>query len=136
MKKVFNTKANSQGSGEPAHPHSHQSPCCSLNQYTKPKEEPTEEPQTWLYWMDAHVPVISFLRRWLKKGFKASLTFKCMADHLFADFSYSIARVCNHVIAVYSENKLQHYATAYRNHKSAGEMLCLVSNVYFSSKPG
>ena len=36
--------------------------------------------------------------------------------------------VCNHVIAVYSENKLQHYATAYRNHKSAGEKLCLVSN--------
>ena len=34
-------------------------------------------------------------------------------------------RVCNHVIAVYSENKLQHYATAYRNHKSAGEKLGL-----------
>ena len=48
----------------------------------------------------------------------------------------SISRVCNHVIAVYSENKLQHYATAYRNHKSAGEKLCLVSNLYFSSKPG
>ena len=45
-------------------------------------------------------------------------------------------RVCNHVIAVYSENKLQHYATAYRNHKSADEKLCLVSNLYFSSKPG
>ena len=41
---------------------------------------------------------------------------------------FSIHRVCNHVIAVYSENKLQHYATAYRNHKSAGEKLCLVSN--------
>ena len=37
-----------------------------------------------------------------------------------------LGRVCNHVIAVYSENKLQHYATAYRNHKSAGEKLCLV----------
>ena len=36
-----------------------------------------------------------------------------------------IGRVCNHVIAVYSENKLQHYATAYRNHKSAGEKLGL-----------
>ena len=47
-----------------------------------------------------------------------------------------VTRVCNHVIAVYSENKLQHYATAYRNHKSAGEKLCLVSNLYFSSKPG
>ena len=34
-------------------------------------------------------------------------------------------KVCNHVIAVYSENKLQHYATAYRNHKSAGEKLGL-----------
>ena len=34
-------------------------------------------------------------------------------------------RVCKHVIAVYSENKLQHYATAYRNHKSAGEKLGL-----------
>ena len=32
-----------------------------------------------------------------------------------------VIRVCNHVIAVYSENKLQHYATAYRNHKNAGE---------------
>ena len=37
----------------------------------------------------------------------------------------SFTRVCNHVIAVYSENKLQHYATAYRNHKSAGEKLGL-----------
>ena len=57
----------------------------------------------------------------------------------FEQFSTSIqtyTRVCNHVIAVYSENKLQHYATAYRNHKSAGEKLCLVSNLYFSSKPG
>ena len=44
-------------------------------------------------------------------------------------------KVCNHVIAVYSENKLQDYATAYRNHKSAGEKLCLVSKLYFSSKP-
>ena len=44
-------------------------------------------------------------------------------------------RVCNHVIAVYSENKLQHYATAFRNHKSAGEKFYLVSNLYFSSKP-
>ena len=34
-------------------------------------------------------------------------------------------RVCNHVIAMYSENKLQHYATAYRNHKCAGEKLGL-----------
>ena len=30
---------------------------------------------------------------------------------------------CNHVIAVYSEIKLQHYVTAYRNHKNAGEKL-------------
>ena len=45
-------------------------------------------------------------------------------------------KVCNHVIAVYSENKLQHYAYVYRNHKSAGEKLCLISNLYFSSKPG
>ena len=51
-------------------------------------------------------------------------------------FLYGFVRVCNHVIAVYSENKLQHYATAYRNYKSAGEKLCLVSNIYFSSKPG
>ena len=29
------------------------------------------------------------------------------------------------MIAVYSKNKLQHYATAYRNHKSAGEKLDL-----------
>ena len=29
------------------------------------------------------------------------------------------------VITVYSENKLQHYATAYRYHKSAGEKLGL-----------
>ena len=34
-------------------------------------------------------------------------------------------KVCNHAIAVYSENKLQHYATAYRNHTSAGEKLGL-----------
>ena len=44
--------------------------------------------------------------------------------------------VCNHVITVYSENKLQHYATAYRNHKSAGEKLglfrfCKVFLVFF-----
>ena len=38
-----------------------------------------------------------------------------------ADCGRAEIRVCNHVIAVYSENKLQHYATAYRNHKSAGE---------------
>ena len=44
----------------------------------------------------------------------------------------TVSRVCNHVIAVYSEK----YATAYRNHKSAGEKLCLVSNLCFSSKPG
>ena len=34
-------------------------------------------------------------------------------------------KVCNHVIAVYSENKLQHYATVYRNHKNADEKLGL-----------
>ena len=34
-------------------------------------------------------------------------------------------KVCNHVLAVYNKNKLQHYATAYRNHKSAGEKLGL-----------
>ena len=45
-------------------------------------------------------------------------------------------KACNHVIAVYSENKLQDYATAYRNHKSSSEMLGLVSNLYFPSKPG
>ena len=28
---------------------------------------------------------------YLKPYFKASLTFKCMTEHLFADFSYSIA---------------------------------------------
>ena len=47
-----------------------------------------------------------------------------------------IGRVCNHMIAVYSENKLQHYATAYRNHKSAGEKLglfrfCIFFLMYF-----
>ena len=52
------------------------------------------------------------------------------------DRSKAVVRLCNHVIAVYSENKLQHYATAYRNHKSADKKLCLVSNLYFSSKPG
>ena len=36
-----------------------------------------------------------------------------------------LTKVCNHVIAVYRENKLQHYATAYRNHKSADEKLGL-----------
>ena len=46
----------------------------------------------------------------------------------YLSLEVTIPRVCNHVIAVYSENKLQHYATAYRNHKSAGEKLCLVSN--------
>ena len=49
-----------------------------------------------------------------------------------------IGRVCNHVIAVYSENKLQHYATAYKNHKSAGEKLSLFRFcnflMYFFSK--
>ena len=34
-------------------------------------------------------------------------------------------RVCKHVIAVCNENKLQHYATACRNHKSADEKLGL-----------
>ena len=34
-------------------------------------------------------------------------------------FMYS--KVINHVIAVCSENKLQHYAAAYRNHKGSGE---------------
>ena len=29
----------------------------------------------------------------------------------------------------------EYQSTAYRNHKSAGEKLCLVSNLYFSSKP-
>ena len=42
-------------------------------------------------------------------------------------FTTLVYRVCKHVIAVYSENKLQHYATAYRNRKSAGEKLFLVS---------
>ena len=28
---------------------------------------------------------------WCKKSIKASLTFKCMTEHLFADFSYSVA---------------------------------------------
>ena len=49
-----------------------------------------------------------------------------------------IIKVCNNVIAVYSENKLQHYATAYRNHKSAGENLGLFRFckffMYFFSK--
>ena len=36
---------------------------------------------------------------------------------------YKSSRI--HVIAVYSENKLQHYATAYRNQKSVGEKLGL-----------
>ena len=40
-------------------------------------------------------------------------------------------KVCNHVIAVYSENKLQHYATVYRNHKSADEKLGLSDFVSF-----
>ena len=39
--------------------------------------------------------------------------------------SFTVIKVCNHVIVVYSENKLQHYATAYRNHKSADEKLGL-----------
>ena len=37
----------------------------------------------------------------------------------------AITKVYEHVIAVYSENKLQHYATACRNHKGAGEKLGL-----------
>ena len=48
-----------------------------------------------------------------------------------------ITKVCNHVIAVYNEKKLQHYATAYRNHKSAGEKLglfrfCKFLRIFFS----
>ena len=47
----------------------------------------------------------------------------------------STLKICNHAIAVYSENKLQHYATAYRNHKSADEKLGLFSFfTYFFSK--
>ena len=40
------------------------------------------------------------------------------------------------MIVVYSKNKLQDNTTAYRHQKSSGEMLGLVSNLYFSSKPG
>ena len=47
-------------------------------------------------------------------------------------------RVCNHVIAVYRENKLRHYAIAYRSHKSAGEKLGVLKFckffMYFYSK--
>ena len=35
-------------------------------------------------------------------------------------------KVCNYVTAVYSENRLQHYATNHKSYKSAGEKLCLV----------
>ena len=45
-------------------------------------------------------------------------------------------KVCNHVIAVYSDNKHQYYATAYRNHKSACEKLglfkfCKILRIFF-----
>ena len=46
-----------------------------------------------------------------------------------------VSKVCNHVIVVYRENKLHDCTTAYRHQKNSGEM-CLVSNLYFSSKPG
>ena len=45
--------------------------------------------------------------------------------HAVNRMNSSFPKVGNHVIAVYSENKLQHYATAYRNHKSVGEKLGL-----------
>ena len=44
---------------------------------------------------------------------------------LLKSVSKWIFRVWYHVIAVYSEKKLQHYTTAYRNHRSAGEKLGL-----------
>ena len=50
---------------------------------------------------------------------------KCLFRIQYECVILSSIRVCNDVIAVYSENKLQHYATAYRNHKSAGEKLGL-----------
>ena len=40
-------------------------------------------------------------------------------------YDHVLSKVCNHVTAVYNENKLQHYATVYRNHTSAGEKLGL-----------
>ena len=54
-------------------------------------------------------------------------------------YKNAILRICYHVIAVYSENKLQHYAAAYRNHKSTGEKLglfrfCTFVYVFFFSK--
>ena len=49
----------------------------------------------------------------------------------FAFFEVLFVGVYNHVIAVYSGKKLQHYATAYRNHKSAGETLGLPDFVSF-----
>ena len=52
----------------------------------------------------------------LKLGFVYNMHFACYAHK---------PRVWNHVIAVYSEYKLQHYATAYRNNKSASEKLGL-----------
>ena len=52
----------------------------------------------------------------------------CLRERKKHELLFTINRVCNRVIDVYSENKLQHYATAYRNHKGAGEKLCLVSN--------
>ena len=32
----------------------------------------------------------------------------------------AVTKVCNRLIAAYTGNKLQHYATAYKNHRSAG----------------
>ena len=38
-----------------------------------------------------------------------------------------VNKVCIHVIAVYSDNKLKVYTTAYRHQKSSGEKLCIFS---------
>ena len=45
---------------------------------------------------------------------------------------YLLNLLDNHVIEVYSGNKLHDYTTAYRHQKSSGEMLGPVGNLYLS----
>ena len=51
---------------------------------------------------------------------------QCLVCHSL----WILLKVCNHVIAVYSKNKLQDYTTAYRHQKSSGEMLVLVIYIF------
>ena len=59
---------------------------------------------------------------------------KMVSMTMFRAYAWTFNREFNHVIAVYSENKLQHYASAYRNPKSSSKKLGLFKFCTFLRK--